>query len=64
MTRTAYGMSPEELSMQQAGIEGAEAGMRGTAASLNPYQDHTPEHREWDRCRLAALGQALARSIA
>lgn len=64
MTRTAYGMSPEELSLQDAGIAGAQAGQRGFGASLNPYQDDTPEYLEWDRCRLQALAQKLAGCVA
>lgn len=63
MIRSASSMSPEELSLQDARIAGAEAGLRGTAAALNPYQDDQPEHREWESTRLQALGQALARSI-
>lgn len=63
MKITAYGTSPEELSMQDAAIAGAEAGRRGNGASLNPYQDHTPEHRKWEDCRLQALGESLARSF-
>lgn len=62
--RRAAGTSPEELSLQDARIAGAEAGMRGTAASLNPYQDYTPEHDEWERARLQALSQSLARLVA
>lgn len=63
MTRTAYGISPEELSLQDAAIEGAKAGQMGFGASLNPYQDNTPEHREWDEKRMQALASRLAGSF-
>jgi hypothetical protein len=65
MTRTAYGMSPEELSIYEAYLEGARAGMRGLSPSLNPYQDTCLEHHEWNRGRMAALvGQSLNRRTA
>lgn len=64
MTRTAAGMSPEELSLMDARIAGSEAGQRGLAASLNPYQDFTPEHGAWEEHRLQALAQSCARLVA
>jgi hypothetical protein len=62
--RAASGMSPEQLSMQDAFIEGARAGRMGFGASLNPYQDSAPEHNEWNRGRLSAIGQAHSRRAA
>lgn len=63
MKVTAYGTSPEELSLQDARIDGAEAGQRGNGASLNPYQKGEPEHEEWEASRLQALSQSLSRSV-
>lgn len=63
MTRTAYGISPEELSLQDAAIEGARAGQMGFGASLNPYQDNTPEHASWEDARMQALAQRCARAV-
>lgn len=63
MTRTAYGISPEELSLQDAAIDGARAGQRGTAASLNPYDHTTPEHNAWEDARRQAIAQQLARAV-
>lgn len=62
--RNAAGISPEELSLQEAYFEGARAGAVGRSPSLNPYQDFTPEYREWERGRMAALGQSLTRRAA
>lgn len=59
MTRTASGMSPEELSLIDAGNEGRKAGMLGTAAALNPFDHGTPEHQEWERQRMAAIAARL-----
>lgn len=53
-------VSAAELSLMDAAIDGSKAGQRGLSASLNPYQDDTPEHAEWERCRLQALGQSAA----
>lgn len=64
MTRTAYGTSPEELSMQDAFMEGMRAGGNSLSPSLNPYQDNTPEHREWERGRQGAAAVAAARMVA
>lgn len=62
MKRNAAGISPEVLSLQDAFAEGARAGNMGTASSLNPYQHNTPEHAEWERGRMGAIGYKLARS--
>lgn len=61
--RNAAGISPEELSMQDAAIEGARAGHRGTAAALNPYDHGQPEHKAWDDARLQAIATSLAGSF-
>lgn len=53
-----------ELSLQDALLEGQRAGARGLPASLNPNQDNTPEHAEWERGRMAAIGQHLERNAA
>lgn len=55
-------MTPDELSIQDAFQEGQRAGMLALSPSLNPYQDDTPEHAEWERARLAALAYRLARA--
>lgn len=57
--RASAGISPEILSLQEAFLEGQRAGARGNGASLNPFQDDTPEHGEWNRGRLSAIGAAL-----
>lgn len=54
--------TPDELSLMQAAVEGQRAGVMGHGASMNPYQDDTPEHREWERVRLNTIGQRLARA--
>ena len=58
--RQAARFSPEEMSLQDARIDGAKAGARGTAAALNPYQHTEPEHAEWERARMEALHRAVA----
>jgi hypothetical protein len=62
--RAASGISTEEMSMQDAFREGTKAGGQGFGASMNPYQDATPEHAEWNRGRLSAIGQANSRRVA
>lgn len=57
--RNAAQISPEILSLQDAFAEGVRAGGFGHGASMNPYQDNTPEHHEWNRGRLSAIGAAL-----
>ena len=56
---TAYGTSPEVLSMIDAASAGRAAGMLGHGASMNPYQDRTPEYVEWEKHRLATIGARL-----
>lgn len=58
--RNAAGISPEELSLQDAFMAGQREGLRGVSEGLNPYQDGTPEHAEWSRGRNAAEGMKLA----
>ena len=64
--RNAAGISIEELSLQDAFLEGQRAGSHGTAAALNPYQHGTPEHDSWERGRMAALSAIVngARMVA
>lgn len=47
--RRASGYSPEQLSLEEAFVEGARAGNAELAPSLNPYQDFCQEHGEWLR---------------
>jgi len=61
--RAASGLSPELLSLQDARFAGSQAGYRGNGASLNPYQDWTPEHAAWENARTAAI-RALLRKTA
>lgn len=56
--REAAGVSREELSLQEAFIEGQRAGARGASASENPNQEGFPEYKEWERGRLSAQGRA------
>ena len=57
--RAASGLSPELLSLQEAFAEGQRAAGFSHRASMNPYQDSVPEHAEWERGRLSALGAAV-----
>jgi hypothetical protein len=59
MTRTAAGFSPEELSLQDAAMEGHRAGRLGLSASLNPYQSGCAEHAAWEVGRNCAIGAYL-----
>lgn len=61
--RRASGFSPEQLSLQNAFIEGARAGSMGLSPSLNPYQNRPAEHAEWERGRFGALGNELAKRV-
>jgi hypothetical protein len=61
MTRTAAGISIEELALQDAHAEGARAGSKHLSPSLNPFQSGCEEFEAWERGRLAALGQSLQR---
>jgi hypothetical protein len=56
--------TPDELSMMQAAMEGQRAGQMSHGASMNPYQDNTREHAEWERCRMATIGSMLNRIAA
>lgn len=62
--RHAFGMSPEELSLQDARIEGQRAGANGVAAGLNPWQSGSPEYEAWERGRSAAEADRLHRRVA
>jgi ribosome modulation factor len=62
--RNASGISPEELSIQDAYSEGARVGALGLPHSLNPFQDNTPEHESWTRGWTAASSQRAARMVA
>lgn len=55
--------TPEELSLQDAFYEGMRVGRMLFGASLNPFQDNTPEHAEWERGRFGAVGQRMAGSF-
>lgn len=57
--RAASGMSPEQLSLQDAFLEGTRAAGFSHGAAMNPFQDGTPEHGEWERGRQSTLGMAL-----
>lgn len=57
--RNAAGMTPEELSLQDAFIEGQRAGVAFRSASLNPFQHDTREHAEWERGRSCVIGARL-----
>ncbi len=52
-------LTVDELSLQDARIDGADAGRRGTSAALNPYDHETKEHAEWNKHRMLALAQSL-----
>lgn len=55
--RRASGFSPEELSLQDAYMEGQRAGSLQTAAGLNPFSDPaSPHYQAWERGRSAAEG--------
>lgn len=62
--RRAAGYSPEELFLEQVMTEGMTAGLKGCAASENPYQDHAMAHAEWERCRRLAAASKLAGMVA
>lgn len=64
MIRHASGISPEELSLQDAFMDGQRQGLVGIAAGLNPYQLGTPEYAEWERGRFTAFGTLLLRKTA
>lgn len=58
--RQAAQFSPEQMSLQDAFIEGQRAGTHGTASALNPYDHGFPEHAEWERGRMGALSRKVA----
>lgn len=59
--RRASGMSPEELSIQDAYEEGQRAGHLGRAASFNPYiYPQSPQSQAWERGRSAAEAYRLS----
>lgn len=63
--RRASGCSPEELSLQDAFMEGQRAGSLGTASALNPFSDpDSPHHQAWERGRNAAEGYRRNRMAA
>jgi hypothetical protein len=59
MTRTAYGVSPEELSLTDAYFEGQRLGMSGFGREMNSFDPGTPEFHECERGRLNAIGARL-----
>lgn len=63
--RNAAGISIEELSLQDAFMEGQRAGGIGTAAGCNPFVDATlPQYQEWERGRSSAIAYKLSRRTA
>lgn len=63
--RRASGYSPEQLSIQDAYMEGQRAGSIGTSAGLNPYCDPSSTHYQaWERGRSAAEGYRRNRRAA
>lgn len=63
--RRASGYSPEELSIQDAYMEGQRAGSLQTAAGLNPFSDPaSPHYQAWERGRSAAEGYRRNRRAA
>ena len=62
--RNAAGMTPEELSVQDAYLEGQRAGHLGVAAGANPYTNPLlPEYKAWERGRSAAESMRFADRI-
>lgn len=62
LKRNAAGISAEELSLQDAFMEGQRAGQIGTAAGCNPFVEPTlPQYREWERGRSSAVAYKLSR---
>lgn len=63
--RRAAGFSPEQLSIQDAYMEGQRAGSLQTAAGLNPFSDPaSPHYQAWERGRSAAEGYRRNRMAA
>lgn len=61
--RNAADVTPEELSMQDAFIEGQRAGHLGLGAGMNPYQHGCFEHDEWERARSCVIGAFLNKPL-
>lgn len=59
MEQTSGHPSADQLSREEAYWEGSRAGRAAFGASLNPYQDRTPEHDEWERGRANAVAAML-----
>ena len=57
--RAASGLSPEQLSLMDAGAEGQKAGFMGYGPEMNPYDPSTPERAIWEQRRHAAIGYRL-----
>jgi hypothetical protein len=64
VTRTAYGMSPEEMSLADAFMEGQRLGMRGWGPEMIEYAPGSPEWHECNRGRLNAIGWRIGGRIA
>ena len=62
--RRASGFSPEQMSLDDAFLKGQRAGSQQLSPSLNPFQDGTPEHTEWERGWHAGASVRGARMIA
>lgn len=56
-------MTPEELSIIQATAEGRTAGEYGHGASMNPYQEGSPEFSSWENARTATIGYRLNNAV-
>jgi hypothetical protein len=52
----------DEMSLQDAFMEGQRAGNMLFGPPLNPFQDDTPEHAEWERGRSAAVAHKRERA--
>ena len=53
----------EKASLMDALQQGMNVGRMLFGPSLNPYQDGTPEHAEWERGRFAGMSVRLAGEI-
>lgn len=61
--RAASGMSPEQLSLQDAFMEGQRAGQLGLSSALNPWQHGSAQHAQWERARMGVIGAALNKAF-
>jgi ribosome modulation factor len=50
--------------LDDAHMEGCEAGRKGLSAEMNPYYAFEPEHNEWHHGRLEGLAQQSQRKVA